>query len=203
MWDQLNVREPVTLCLPAFSHGDFFPRKLSSTKRRTLLDREVHGFRCKLATCKCQELHGPRKQPGRRMHGRRADFDFFVRFENTACCINARLHAGSSQLFCLLALSRSDWRVLPCCLCGLTAVCAVLCLRSKESKGIQECSPTNNILVGNYRLRRAERWENMPTVSSDKYSTAVQLYMVGGWHCCILYYCCTACHVAHSGFVGC
>ena len=23
--------------------------------------REVHGFRCKLATCKCQELHRPRK----------------------------------------------------------------------------------------------------------------------------------------------
>ena len=31
-----------------------------------------------------------------------AEFDFFVRFENTASCINARRHAGSSQL-CLLA----------------------------------------------------------------------------------------------------
>ena len=31
--------------------------------------REVRGFRCKLATCTCQELHGPRKQSGRRMHG--------------------------------------------------------------------------------------------------------------------------------------
>ena len=36
----------------------------------------------------------------------------------------------------------------------------------KESKYIQEGSPTNNILVGNFRLRRAERWENMPRVSS-------------------------------------
>ena len=33
-------------------------------------DREVDGFRCKLATCKCPEFHGPRKQPGRRMYGR-------------------------------------------------------------------------------------------------------------------------------------
>ena len=34
----------------------------------------------------------------------RADFDFFVRFDNTASCINDR-HAGSSQLcqLCLLA----------------------------------------------------------------------------------------------------
>ena len=25
----------------------------------------------------------------------RADFDFFVRFDNSACCINARRHVGS------------------------------------------------------------------------------------------------------------
>ena len=76
-----------------------------------------------------QELHGPRKQP-RRMDGRnrkdrqkqqctgtpakllcewlhvvgRADFDFFVRFENTASCVNARWHAGSSQLRALVCL---------------------------------------------------------------------------------------------------
>ena len=31
-------------------------------------DREVHDFRCKLTTCNRQELHAPRKQPGRRMH---------------------------------------------------------------------------------------------------------------------------------------
>ena len=30
---------------------------------RNEADREVHGFRCKLATCRWQELHGPRKQP--------------------------------------------------------------------------------------------------------------------------------------------
>ena len=33
-------------------------------------DREVNGFRCKLTTCKCQELHGPRRQHGHRIHGR-------------------------------------------------------------------------------------------------------------------------------------
>ena len=38
---------------------------------------------------------------------------------------------------------------------------------SKESKEIQERSPTANIIVGNYRLRRAERWENIPRVSSE------------------------------------
>ena len=114
-------------------------------------DREVHDFRFKLTTSKCQDLHAPIKQPGRRMHVRniyhrkdgeqeqccilwrseikpnisgitppvkrcvvssltlvlqyrlgRADFDFCVRFENTASCINARRHAGSRQL-CLLA----------------------------------------------------------------------------------------------------
>ena len=37
----------------------------------------------------------------------------------------------------------------------------------KAKKKNQEGSPTNNILDGNYRLRRAERWENIPTVSSD------------------------------------
>ena len=33
-------------------------------------DREVHDFRCKLATCKGQDLHAPGKQPGSRMHVR-------------------------------------------------------------------------------------------------------------------------------------
>ena len=103
--------------------------------RMTESHKEVHGFRCKLATCKCQELPGPPKQPGRRMYGRNtkdgekqhctgkpfahhtsntgvlvgraADFDFFVRFENTASCIYARRHAGASRLrllACVVAL---------------------------------------------------------------------------------------------------
>ena len=65
----------------------------------------------------------------------RADLDVFVRFENTASCINAGRRAGSGQL-CLLAcvvtqLSRSDRHVLALLLCaGLIALCgAVLCLR--------------------------------------------------------------------------
>ena len=34
-------------------------------------DRDVHDFRCKLTTCKRQELHAPGQQPGRRMHIRK------------------------------------------------------------------------------------------------------------------------------------
>ena len=47
----------------------------------------------------------------------RADFDFFVRFENTAsCCVNVRRHAGymlalANSACLLLALSRSDRHV--------------------------------------------------------------------------------------------
>ena len=36
---------------------------------------------------------------------------------------------------------------------------------SKENSG--KFSPTNNILFGNYRLRRVERCEDLPTVSFD------------------------------------
>ena len=36
-----------------------------------------------------------------------------------------------------------------------------------EGEETQEGSPTNNILVGKYRLRRAEMWQNIPRVSSD------------------------------------
>ena len=46
---------------------------------------------------------------------------------------------------------------------------AVLCcaVRSKESLEKQEGSPTNSILVGNYRLRRVVRWEKIPTMPSE------------------------------------
>ena len=46
-----------------------FRRPLRSLKeelkqmRTNEADREVHGFGRKLATCKCQELHGPRNNP--------------------------------------------------------------------------------------------------------------------------------------------
>ena len=66
---------------------------------------------------------------------------------------------------CLLALSRSDRRALALLLVRVD--CAVPCLRSKESKEIQEGSPANPILVGNYRLGRVEKWENMPMISSE------------------------------------
>ena len=111
--------------------------------RMTESHKEVHGFRCKLATCKCQELPGPPKQPGRRMYGRntkdgekeqctgkpfalqtasnifvgQGDFDFFVHFENTASCMYARRHAGASQLRLMAWLSHSSARVCfaACC----------------------------------------------------------------------------------------
>ena len=41
------------------------------------------------------------------------------------------------------------------------------CTWYEESKEIQEGSPTYDIIVGNYRLRRAERCENMPRVPSE------------------------------------
>ena len=64
---------------------------------------------------------------------------------------------------CFLALSRSDRRVLALLLVRVD--CAALCcavLAERRSKEIQQGSPTNNnifiyILVGNVRLRRAER----------------------------------------------
>ena len=79
-------------------------------------DREVHEFRRKLTTCKCQELHARGYQPGRRI--------MYRHVPGTKCTY-------------------------------------------EESKEIQEGSPTNNFLVGNYGLSRAERWEDMPSMSSE------------------------------------
>ena len=157
--------------------------------RNNKADGEVHGFRCKLPTCKCQELHGPRKQPGRRMHGRnrnggekeqctgnitpavgREDFHFFFRFENTAKCTNKCLTTCLFEptLSACLRCRALIGSCLHCYLCGLTALCsAALCLRSKKSKEFREDSPTNNIIVGNYGLRRAERWEGKPSLSPE------------------------------------
>ena len=39
--------------------------------------------------------------------------------------------------------------------------------KSKESKEVPESSPTNNFLVGNYGLRSAERWEDMPSMCTE------------------------------------
>ena len=85
-------------------------------------------------------------------------------------CLDDMLARANSV--CLLALSRSDRRVLSLLLvrvhCATSMLCcAVLCLRSKESNGIQEGSPTNITIVGNYRLKRVERWENISRVSSE------------------------------------
>ena len=39
--------------------------------------------------------------------------------------------------------------------------------KSKESKELREGSSTNNFIGGNYGLRRAERWEDMTSMSSE------------------------------------
>ena len=37
---------------------------------------------------------------------------------------------------------------------------------TKKAKTFRKVPQQSNILVGNYRLRRGERWENIPRVSS-------------------------------------
>ena len=57
--------------------------------------------------------------------------------------------------------------------------------KRKESKELPESSPTNNFLVGNYGLRRAERLKDMPSMSSE-----VGEYVYGViW--CVLYVLCS------------
>ena len=53
----------------------------------------------------------------------RADFDFFVRFENTSSCIGARRHAGSSQTLsdCLRCRGLMGEHLL--CYLGCSVVC--------------------------------------------------------------------------------
>ena len=60
------------------------------------------------------------------VHFCRVDYDFFVRFENAASCINARRHAGSRQL-CLLACIVALWSARACFAALCRADCASLC----------------------------------------------------------------------------
>ena len=39
--------------------------------------------------------------------------------------------------------------------------------KSQEGKELREGSPANNFPVGNYGLRRAERWEDTPSMSPE------------------------------------
>ena len=56
--------------------------------------------------------------------------------------------------------------------------------KQKESKELREGSPTNNFLVGTYGLRRAESWEDMPSMSSEVGKIKVSLYeVVQQQHC--------------------
>ena len=58
---------------------------------------EVHNFRCKLTTCKCQELHAPGKQPGRRMH---ASYKYVPGTkQKEECCIVLRLELIKGKSF--------------------------------------------------------------------------------------------------------
>ena len=59
-------------CGKALRSAGGFRRPLRSLTRKNRTncdeaDREAYEFRCKLTTCKCQELHVPGYQPGRRM----------------------------------------------------------------------------------------------------------------------------------------
>ena len=80
-----------------------FRRPLRSLSRNNIeqnvneADREVHDFRCKLTTCKCQELHAPRKQPGRRMHVRNT-YTYSKDGEKEQCCILMRLEIQANPL---------------------------------------------------------------------------------------------------------
>ena len=144
-----RLRPPATL-----AHKQEFNKMPMTTSHR-----EVHGFRCKLATCKCQALHGPQKLPGRRMYGRnrkdgekeqctgkpfaqhtsntvlgRANNDFFIRFDNTASCIYARCSTTCwrkpTPSACLRCRALIGAYLLCCLLRWLTALCCtVLCLR--------------------------------------------------------------------------
>ena len=41
-------------------------------------------------------------------------------------------------------------------------------IKTKKAKNFGKVlSPTNNFLVGNYGLRRAERWDDTPSMSSE------------------------------------
>ena len=52
--------------------------------------------------------------------------------------------------------------------------------KSKESKELRErsFSPTTNFLVGNYGLKRAESWDDMPSMFSEVGEIQVCLYIV-------------------------
>ena len=125
--------------------------------RGRLPPKEVHGFRCKVATCKCQEPPGPPKQPGRRIYGRnrkdgkkqrctgkpfahrtsnngifvgRADFDFFVRFVLLYVIHTLDMLARANSVYCQRCRALIDAYLLCCLLRGLTALrCTVVCLR--------------------------------------------------------------------------
>ena len=47
---------------------------------------------------------------------------------------------------------------------------------TRNSKKFREGSVTNNIIVGHYRLRRGERWENVP-MSSEARATVVSKFI--------------------------
>ena len=67
---------------------------------------------------------------------------------------------------CLVALSRSDLRVLALVLVRVDCAVARCACGAKKAEN-QKGSRKNDITVGNNRLRRAERWENMPSMSSE------------------------------------
>ena len=97
----------------------------------------------------------------------RADFRFLRPFrEHSELCKRLDDMLARANSVCLLALSRSDERVLallPVRVDGAVLCCAVLCCACGAKKAKKKQGhPTKNIVVGNYRLRGGRKCRRRP-----------------------------------------
>ena len=115
MFPLFSLRDPPRISSQPHSEGElcmckrrFAPRAASAARyarsqgRKQIASeagREVYDCRCKLTTCKCQQLVRVRKHA---FFVGLAGVLVFARFDNTASCIHVRRRVGSRQL-CLLA----------------------------------------------------------------------------------------------------
>ena len=79
-------------------------------------------------------------------------------------------------LFCLRyvdTVAFGAWFVPTCCAQKRSR----LKKKKKQKTPGRMFSPTNIFLVGNYGLRRAERWDDMPSMSSEVSEIKVSLYI--------------------------
>ena len=153
-----------------------------------------HGFRCKLATCKRQEPHGPQKQHGRRMHvcmdeiekteskswSRAVYRHNNINHHYALWMVNVLVGRCRSGIFWFLRFElRSSW--MPRRHAGSSQLCL---LALSPSDGARTCFAayyacavlaeqrrfpnhgSNISSATNYTLKRTERWEKMPTCPS-------------------------------------